>query len=68
LHPGPLATYGDWPVETREEFALVAAGRLAIVREASESAKYNAIVLLGGGEPGFMLTRSDGAGKKCSEK
>lgn len=57
LHQGPLASYGDWPVETREEFALVAAGRLAIVREACESRKYNAIVLLGGGEPGFIESR-----------
>jgi Asp/Glu/hydantoin racemase len=57
LHPGPLATYGDWPVETREEFALVAAGRLPIVREACESKKYNGIVLLGGGEPGFKESR-----------
>lgn len=53
-HPGPAAPYGDWPVETREEFCLVAAGRLPIVREACESGKYNAIVLLGGGEPGFI--------------
>lgn len=57
LHPGPLAPYGDWPVETREEFCLVAAGRLPIVREACESGKYNAIVLLGGGEPGFLEAR-----------
>src|SRR3990170_1995884 len=57
LHRGPLATYGDWPVETREEFCLVAAGRLPIVREACESGKYNAIVLLGGGEPGFPEAR-----------
>lgn len=57
LHPGPLAPYGDWPVETREEFALVAAGRLPIVREACESGKYNGIVLLGGGEPGFPEAR-----------
>jgi allantoin racemase len=57
LHPGPLAPYGDWPVETREEFAYVAAGRLPIVREACESGKYNAIVLLGGGEPGFIESR-----------
>jgi Asp/Glu/hydantoin racemase len=57
LHRGPLATYGDWPVETREEFALVAGGRLPIVREACESGKYNAIVLLGGGEPGFPAAR-----------
>ncbi len=57
LHPGPLAPYGDWPVETREEFCLVAAGRLPIVREACESGKYNGIVLLGGGEPGFLESR-----------
>ncbi len=57
IHPGPLATYGDWQVETREEFCLVAAGRLPIVREACESGKYNAIVLLGGGEPGFLESR-----------
>jgi Asp/Glu/hydantoin racemase len=57
LHQGPLATYGDWPVETREEFTLVAAGRLPIVREACESGKYNGIVLLGGGEPGFPASR-----------
>jgi allantoin racemase len=57
LDPGPLAPYGDWPVETREEFCLVAAGRLPIVRAACESGKYNAIVLLGGGEPGFQESR-----------
>ena len=57
LDRGPLATYGDWPVETREEFTLVAAGRLAIVRQACESGKYNGIVLLGGGEPGFPASR-----------
>ena len=57
IDPGPLATYGDWQVETREEFCLVAAGRLPIVRQACESGKYNAIVLLGGGEPGFQESR-----------
>ncbi len=57
LHEGPLASYGDWPVENREEFCLVAAGRLAVVREACESGKYNAIILLGGGEPGFLESR-----------
>ncbi len=57
LNLGPLAPYGDWPVETREEFLLVAAGRLPIVREACASGKYNAIVLLGGGEPGFQECR-----------
>jgi allantoin racemase len=57
LHEGPMAPYGDWPVENREEFCLVAAARLPIVREACESGKYNAIVLLGGGEPGFIEAR-----------
>jgi Asp/Glu/hydantoin racemase len=57
LHPGPLAPYGDWPVENREEFAMVAALRLPIVREACQSEKYNAIILLGGGEPGFLESR-----------
>jgi Asp/Glu/hydantoin racemase len=58
--PGPLAPYGDWPVENREEFCLVAAGRLPLVRKACESGKYNAIVLLGGGEPGFIESREIG--------
>lgn len=57
LSPGPLAPYGNWPVENREEFCLVAAARLPLVREACESGRYNAIVMLGGGEPGFMEAR-----------
>jgi len=57
FHGGPIAPYGDWAVETREEFCHVAAARLPIVREACKSGKYNAIVLLGGGEPGFMEAR-----------
>ncbi len=57
FHGGPIAPYGDWAVETREEFCHVAAARLPIVREACESGKYNAIILLGGGEPGFMESR-----------
>ena len=57
FHGGPIAPYGDWAVETREEFCQVAAARLPIVREACESGKYNAIVLLGGGEPGFIESR-----------
>ena len=27
LHPGAEATYGDWPVETREEFTYAANAR-----------------------------------------
>jgi allantoin racemase len=57
LHPGALTTYGDWQVENQEEFCHAAAGRLGVVREACESGKYNAIVLLGGGEPGFQPAR-----------
>ena len=57
LHPGALTTYGDWQVENQEEFCHAAAGRLGIVREACASRKYNAIVLLGGGEPGFQASR-----------
>lgn len=57
LHPGALATYGDWPVENREEFAYATAGRLPIVREACESGKWNGIILLGGGEPGYPESR-----------
>ncbi len=57
LHEGALATYGDWAVENREEFCYAAAARLPIVRESCESGKYNALILLGGGEPGFMESR-----------
>lgn len=57
FHGGPTAPYGNWAVETREEFCYVAAARLPIVREACKSGKYNAIVLLGGGEPGFLESR-----------
>jgi len=57
LHSGPLAPYGDWPVESRGEFCQVGAGRIPIVREACESGDYDAIVLLGGGDPGFHEAR-----------
>ena len=57
LHEGPLVPYGDWNVETLEEKCLAAAARLPIVREACESGKYDAIVLLGGSDPGFWESR-----------
>jgi Asp/Glu/hydantoin racemase len=57
LDRGPVAAYGDWPVESREEYCIVGAGRLPIVRKACESGKYDAIVLLGGGDPGFQESR-----------
>jgi allantoin racemase len=53
LHDGAVATYGDWPVENREEFCYAAAARLPIIHEVCKTGKYNAIVLLGGGEPGL---------------
>jgi allantoin racemase len=60
LHPGPPSLNDFGAVETREEFALIGARRLQIVREACESRKYNAIVLLGGGDPGFFEAREIG--------
>lgn len=60
LHPGVEATYGDWPVETREEFEYAAAARLPEIKDACISGKYNAIVMLGGGEPGFKAAREIG--------
>ena len=60
LHDGALATHGDHPVETREEFAIVGVNRLKLVREACESGRYNGIVLLGGGDPGFEEAREIG--------
>lgn len=53
VHPGPVSYHGTSLVETREEFMMISAARLPVVREACESGKYNAIVLLGGGDPGF---------------
>ncbi|MBX6374817.1 MAG: hypothetical protein IRZ13_11360 [Acetobacteraceae bacterium] len=60
LHPGAPATHGDWPVETREEFAITGINRLPIVREACASGRYDAVVLLGGGDPGFWEAREIG--------
>jgi allantoin racemase len=60
VHPGATDPHGNWPVETREEFSIVGASRLPIVKEACASGKYNAIVLLGGGDPGFPEAREIG--------
>jgi allantoin racemase len=57
LHGGAETTYGNWAVENRQEFMHSGAARLRIVKEACESGHYNAIVLLGGGEPGFQEAR-----------
>lgn len=53
-HEGVLATYGNWTVENREEFLHAAYVRTQLVREVCESGDYNAIILEGGGEPGFF--------------
>ena len=58
--PGPVTTHGDWSAANREEFAYVAVDRLKIVRAACETGKYDAIVLLGGAEPGFQDAREIG--------
>lgn len=60
VHPGPVGPFGDSFVETREEFATVGVLRLPIVREACGSGKWDAIVLLGGGDPGFAEAREIG--------
>jgi len=60
LHPGALATHGNWPVTTKQEFMSVGNNRLPLVREACASGKYNAVVLLGGGDPGYMESREIG--------
>jgi len=60
VDPGATDPHGNWPVETREEFAIVGVSRLPIVKKACESGKYNAIVLLGGGDPGFTEAREIG--------
>lgn len=60
VHPGPVGPFGDSFVETREEFATVGVLRLPIVREAAASGRWDAIVLLGGGDPGFAEAREIG--------
>ncbi len=60
LHPGARATHGNFPVTTKEAFMSVGNNRLPLVREACASGKYNAIVLLGGGDPGYMEAREIG--------
>ena len=60
LNPGAPSTHGNWPVTTKFEFMSVGYNRLPLVREACASGKYNAIVLLGGGDPGYMESREIG--------
>lgn len=60
LHPGPPSLNEFGSAETREEFALIGGRRLPIVREACASGHYNGIVLLGGGDPGYLEAREIG--------
>lgn len=60
IHPGATATHGAWPVETREEFDITGTNRLKIVHEACSSGRYNAVILLGGGDPGYLAAREIG--------
>jgi Asp/Glu/hydantoin racemase len=60
VHPGPIGPLGDSFVETREEFAVVGVQRLPIVREAASGGRWDALVLLGGGDPGFIEAREIG--------
>src|SRR5262249_36898775 len=48
------------PVMWRGAFSGVGNNRLPLVREACQSGKYNAIVLLGGGDPGYLEAREIG--------
>jgi len=57
---GARTTHGNWPVTTKFEFMSVGLNRLPRVREACESGKYNAIVLMGGGDPGYLEAREIG--------
>jgi allantoin racemase len=60
LNPGAPTTHGNYPVTTKQEFMSVGNNRLPLVRDACASGKYNAIVLLGGGDPGYMEAREIG--------
>jgi len=48
---------GSASVQSRADFCHAAAGILPVVREACASGKYNGLVLLGGGDPGFTESR-----------
>ena len=52
--PGPM-------VENREELAQVVPGVLKLVRQACESGRYDAIIIIGGLEPGLYAAREIGA-------
>jgi len=60
LHPGVRARHGNWLVTTKFEFMSVGYNRLPLVREKRASGRYNAIVLPGGGDTGYMESREIG--------
>ena len=51
---------GPW-VESREDLAQVIPGILKLVRKACESSKYDAIIILGGLDPGLYAAKEIGA-------
>ncbi len=58
LHPGPVSHHGTSLAETAEEFLPIAAGTLPLVRQACEGGRHDAIVLLGGADPGLAAARA----------
>jgi allantoin racemase len=48
-------------VENREELAFIVPGILKLVREACESGKYDAIIIIGGLDPGLYAAKEIGA-------
>ena len=60
-HRGMPTPYGGWPPGTLEELAMVGRSRLPLVLDACRSHRFNAIILLGGGDPGFLEARQIGS-------
>jgi Asp/Glu/hydantoin racemase len=60
-HQGMPPPHGGWPPGTQEELAMVGRNRLPLVLDACRSGRFNAIILLGGGDPGFFEARRIGA-------
>src|SRR5580700_8346624 len=53
-HRGLPTPYGGWPPGTAEELVQVGRNRLLLVLEVCRSDRFNAVILLGGGDPGFL--------------
>jgi allantoin racemase len=60
-HGGLPPPYGGWPPGTADELAQVGRNRAPLVLEACRSGRFNAVVLLGGGDPGYLEARRIGA-------